>query len=181
MSFKKDLEFSAGLVREFFSKRRIRETVMNLGRNWSGCEGWLQVEFWHFLSVHDNVSEAMREAEYSLDRRKTKQGKAFADIAFRKKKTHTDWWTVIEMKAKRSARTCLSEIMKDWEKVDCVVDSENDIRDFWLFGVFALGKNKPDELREEIWECVREEGGSLKRNQIICEAIGNTGVGWALF
>ena len=87
----------------------------------------------------------------------------------------------MELKAKSRASDCINAMIADWDKVDSVCCSEDDICNLWLLGVFPRGQYECENIHESIWRRVRDAGGEVYRRHIICEDIGRTGLAWAMF
>ncbi len=137
---KRDFEFIVELATEFFSQEHISQRMALIqSKSISGWEVWLQVEFAMFLEEHIAVDEWIREFQYSMDRRSSKNQKYMAiDFLVRKRRARLGQYIAIEIKQNKSAASCINGMMKDACKISLVKGSEDDIRTMWSLGIHQV-------------------------------------------
>ncbi len=178
-----DFDFVCGLLDKFCADTRVRSVLKKIGsHDLTGWEKWIQVEFAIFLHDHDDVADFCREYEYQLDQRKANRAKAYADFSFRKKGMSKDVKIILEFKANRKLRACIDGMVADWNKIECVRASDDDIRSFWVVGFHGLDGCKPEEILKSVSQMVAEKMSiKLFKNRLKTTAIGKTGFAVTLF
>jgi hypothetical protein len=178
---KRDFEFIVDLAAEFFTKEHIvqRMTLIQ-SKDISGWEIWVQVEFAMFLEEHIDVDEWIREFQYSMDMRSSKNQKYMAiDFLVRKRRARLGQYIAIEIKQNKSAASCINGMMKDVCKIGLVKGSEDDIRTMWSLGIHQSLPNK--ELVNLVNSYADEYEVQLAPNCIKTEVIGNTNFSFTVF
>ncbi len=106
---KNDFQFIKDLAVDFFGQQHISERLNLIESNkLTGWEIWLQVEFAMFLETQLLVDEWIREFQYSMDRRISKNQKFMAiDFLIRKKHARLDQYIALEIKQNLSAASCI--------------------------------------------------------------------------
>lgn len=138
-----DFEFLSNLFDEFFRQKSIRNRLNIIEEKAiTGWEIWLQVELAFFLDKHENVMEWVREVSCATDKRVEKlKAKGIIDFWLREKNKSTATMIAIELKQAKSAKSCITAMMKDLNKYHSLKPSEqNCIRTFWCIGVHPIVK-----------------------------------------
>ncbi|CAH8242605.1 hypothetical protein ACP43V_14285 [Vibrio genomosp. F10 str. 9ZC157] len=176
-----DFQFINELATDFFSQQYIIERLSLIENNeLTGWEIWLQVEFAMFLETQLLVDEWVREFQYSMDRRISKNQKFMAiDFLIRKKHARLGQYIALEIKQNLSAASCIAGMMKDVCKISQVKGSEDDIRTMWSLGVHPfIPQVQLETLVNEYAESYDVElaSGCISTNQI-----GNTKFAFTVF
>lgn len=133
-----DFEFLSNLFDKFFSQKPILDRLKLVDeKGITGWEIWLQVELAFFLDAQESVMEWVREVPCSTDGRieKLKQ-RGIIDFWLREKNKSIDTMIAVEIKQAKSAKSCITAMMKDLNKFHSLKPSEkNCIRTFWCLGV----------------------------------------------
>ena len=118
-----DLEFTFKLLEKFFSQKRIQRTLDECWENdINDWEKWWQLELAMFISDHEEIQEWGMEEVFQVDgrknqgRSKNKQSMA-VDLSFRRKGYKKGQFLYLELKQNFNTKTCISHMMKDWDKV----------------------------------------------------------------
>ena len=171
---KKDFDFTAQLMNEFFDQNHIQERFKLIQEcEISGYEIWLQVEVAAFFNAHSLVADWKREVEYSIDRRVMKhRNRALVDLIFRKKHSSTDKWIGLEIKQNQNLSACLRGIMEDTLKLNAVKDSEDNLRCFWSLGVFQASN---ENVHDKLMNSANSHNFELPKNCFQHHKIGDSG------
>lgn len=183
MSDLQDFSFVCGLLDEFCTSTRVRSALKKIGsHDLTGWEKWIQIEFAIFLHDHNHVADFRREHGYSLDQRKAKRSKAYADFSFRKKRTNKNVKILLEFKANRKLRACIDGMIADWDKILCVRTNDDNIRSFWVVGFHGIDGCEPEEIEHSVFEMVKKKTSvTLFKNRLKTIVIGRTGYAVTLF
>ncbi len=178
---KNDFGFIFELATEFFNKEHIIQRMSLIeNKEISGWEIWLQVEFAMFLEGHLEVDEWIREFQYSMDRRSSKNKKFMAiDFLVRKRRARLGQYIAIEVKQNKSAASCINGMMKDVCKISLVKGSEDDIRSMWSLGVHQLLLQ--EDLENLVKEYAEKHQVELASNCIKTIRIGDTNLAFTVF
>lgn len=133
-----DFEFLSNLFDKFFTQKIIRDRLNLIEKtNITGWEVWLQIELSFFLNKQENVMEWVREIPCSTDKRVEKlKDKGIIDFWLKERNKSTETMIAIELKQAKSAKSCITAMMKDLNKFHSLKPSEhNCIRTFWCVGV----------------------------------------------
>lgn len=133
-----DFNYLSSLVSEFFSQKAIRDRLNIIyEHDISGWETWLQIEFSAFLAGHSSEPDWDREVALSVDKRKEKDRLAIRpDFIIRKKGWRQERYMALEMKIHPAAKSCIHNMMADFEKLGKMKASELDVRSYWGLGLF---------------------------------------------
>lgn len=169
--FKNDFQFIKELATDFFGQQYIIKRLQLIESNkLTGWEIWLQIEFAMFLETQLLVDEWIREFQYSMDRRVSKNQKFMAiDFLIRKKHARLEQYIALEIKQNLSAASCISGMMQDVCKISQVKGSEDDIRTMWSLGIHPyLPQEQLQTLVNEYAESYDVElaSGCISTNQI---------------
>jgi len=156
---KNDFIFTLNLFEDFFSQQRIQKSFQTIHKtSITGWEIWFQIEFATFLeNKNSSVSEWYREWEYPIDKRKSLKSKMFIDFLVRQKYAKKDAYIALELKQNISAKTCITNMIKDVNKVTSIRKSSSDIRSFWNIGIHKRISNNHFRDKEKIKEIVLEK------------------------
>lgn len=151
-----DFEFSISVIDNFFEKRKIRRSLSIIGdQGISGWEVWLQIEFATFLSEFGDEIEWEREREIFTDRRKEKfKNKVAADFILRRKGFKRDRFIVLEFKQHNSLTSCITNMVKDVEKIEKIKESDIDMRSFWVVGVHGRNGMSKSDITDQVFSSV---------------------------
>ncbi len=179
-----DLDFlSDNILRPFFAQQKIIDVLKTLKNNdWAGWEKWLQIEILHFLTEHEKVSAFNKELKFKKNPQQEKN--IFVDLGFKIKGTHGEELILVEIKRKKSLKTCLSESLKDAKKIKTIPKSsfselDDDItyspRSAWALGFFHSSKVTKNNILNIIDS--DSKYGVFIKNTIYCQLISDTGFG----
>lgn len=178
---KRDFDFIANLVAEFFQQKHIKMRLQLIeSRLITGWEIWLQVEFSVFLEAHLEVAYWGREFQYSIDRRKAPHREYIAiDFVIRKRNAVRGQYIALEIKQNSSVKSCVRCMMEDTHKVALVKESHDDLRSMWTLGIHP----KIDEvmLKDIVYEYAEFFKISLISGCVITQPIGMTKLAYTLF
>lgn len=168
-----DFEFLSNLFDEFFKQKFIKNRLNIIEKKAiTGWEIWLQVELAFFLDKHENVMEYFREVPCSTDGRIEKlKAKGIIDFWLREKKKSTETMIAVELKQAKSAKSCITAMIKDLNKFHSLKPSEkNYIRTFWCLGVHPTVKEST---------CIEyinmnKEGYEFNQNHLLSREIKGT-------
>lgn len=167
------------------AQRSFRSKLKNIGElKLKGWEKWLQIEFSMFLHAHPTIvfDNGSREYCYELDQRMANRCKAYADFAFRKKKSSKDLRIVLEFKAHPSQTSCVRGMIADCEKIWSVRGSDDDMRSFWVVGFHESAGKSVEELKEKALELVNEKHEQeIRKSMLECMLVGKTGYALTIF
>jgi hypothetical protein len=168
---------------EFCTEQRIRSALLAIKESsLRGWEKWIQIEFSLFLKQHADIDDWEKEYQYLLDGRKNECIKAFVDFSFRKKNTNRDLRIALEFKAIDRLTTCIDEMVKDWEKINCVRKSDDDMRSFWVVGFHQTGEMAPEKIEEVVLERLdTKHSCQLYRNRLKTVLVGESGFAFTVF
>ena len=179
---KNDFEFVVKLFENFFAQNRIQKQFQVISKcNITGWEIWLQIEFASFLEEIDvSISEWYREWEYPLDKRKTNKSKMFIDFLIRQKYAKKDSYIALELKQSLSMKTCITNMIKDVDKVISIRKSTSDIRSFWNIGIHKRISSNSYIDNKEIKEIIISKFNT-DNNFIESKYIRNTDFAYTIF
>lgn len=133
-----DFEFLTNLFNEFFRQKSIQNRLNIIEEKAiSGWETWLQVELAFFLDKHENVMGWEREVPCITDKRvETLKEKGIIDFWLRERNKSTESMIAVELKQHKSAKSCITAMIKDLNKFYSLKPSEHSyIRTFWCVGI----------------------------------------------
>lgn len=168
-----DFEFLSNLFDKFFTQKGIRDRLNLIEeKNITGWEIWLQVELAFFLDVQENVTDWLREVPCSTDRRVEKlKAKGIIDFWLREKNKSSEMMIAVELKQAKSAKRCISAMIKDLNKFHSLKPSEHScIRTFWCVGIHL------EETEDKCLEYINEnkEGYEFNQNHLLSRSIKGT-------
>ena len=178
---KRDFDFIATLVAEFFQQRHIKKRLELIeSKPITGWEVWLQVEFSVFLEAQLEVAYWEREFQYSIDRRKARHREYMAiDFVIRKKNATRGQYIALEIKQNSSVKSCIRGMMEDTHKVALVKGSHDDLRSMWTLGIHPnIGEDALLDIIYEYAECFDVE---LISGCVATQPIGMTKLAYTLF
>jgi len=175
----KDFEFVKNLKNEFFSQRKIQHSLTVIQKkDISAWELWWQVEFATFLSQHKDGHEWYREQHIDVDRRKDKEkSKLIADFIIRPKNHALEKFILLELKQNRSVTTCISNMVKDVNKIDKARAASLNQRSFWCVGVHP--KDSKKRIRETVLAAAEKHDIGI--HDIYTKFIPFTGFAFTIF
>ncbi|EKP0278424.1 hypothetical protein JGK46_002288 [Aeromonas bestiarum] len=149
---KADFDYLSSLISEFFSQKEIQNRLNIIyEHDISGWETWLQIEFSTFLAGHASEPDWGREVALSVDKRKEKDRLAIRpDFIIRKKGWRQERYMALEMKIHPAAKSCIHNMMADFEKLGKMKASELDVRSYWGLGLFLTPGPDSEPLDEII-------------------------------
>lgn len=179
---KNDFIFTLSLFEEFFSQKKIQNSLQTINKtNITGWEIWFQVEFATFLeNKHNAISEWYREWEYPLDKRKSLKNKMFIDFLVRQKYAKKDSYIALELKQNISAKTCITNMIKDVNKVTAIRKSSSDIRSFWNIGIYKRISDNHYQDKEKIEKIILSKFNT-EESFIESKYIKNTNFAYTIF
>jgi len=134
----KDFNFIVSLMDGFVKQTSIQQKLNTIEEHKiTGWETWFQIEFASYLSKHPDVAnDWSREEQFNIDKRtKDYRGKIAIDFLLRKKNTSTKTFIALELKQHNSVEICITNMLKDVEKVFNIKKSENKFRSYWNIGI----------------------------------------------
>ena len=168
-----DFEFLSNLFDKFFTQKIIRDRLNLIEKtNITGWEVWLQIELSFFLNKPENVMEWVSEIPCSIDKRLEKlKDKGIIDFWLKERNKSTETMIAIELKQAKSAKSCITAMMKDLNKFHSLKPSEhNYIRTFWCVGVHhAIEKEKCLKIINE-----HKIGYEFNQKHLLCRRIKRT-------
>lgn len=176
---KRDFEFLKEVTGAFF-KNRIAYRIQSFREsNITDFEKWLQVELALHMSQMSKKPEVKREHPVSFHRgkarRESRKGMKI-DFCIRPHGCLIDWFILLEVKQKWSVQECVTNMVKDLQKVYKGRDSEKAARSFWSLGVHQY------ENRNRVIEKVNNTGGDwVNEKFILTRKIPGTDFGYTLF
>ena len=168
-----DFEFVCSLFDKFFSQKMIKDRLNLINeKNITGWEVWLQIELAFFLDDQKNVMEWVREVPCSTDQRIEKlKAKGIIDFWLRERNKSTEIMIAIELKQHKSAKSCITAMIKDLNKFHSLKPSEHScIRTFWCVGIHA--NVKENTCMEYI--NANKEGYEFNPNHLLSREIKGT-------
>jgi len=157
-----DFEFLSNLFDNFFTQKSIRDRLNLIeDKKITGWEIWLQVELAFFLDEQKDVMEWIREVPCSMDKRIEKlKAKGIIDFWLRERNKSTEKMIAIELKQCKSAKSCITAMMKDINKFHSLKPIEHSyIRSFWCIGVH------PKVLENTCLEYINQNKNGYEFNQ----------------
>ena len=176
-----DFLYLSGLIDEFFRGVKVGRALSIIeDQGITGWETWFQVEFAYFLSSHDSDPEWYREWPVELDRRMEKN-RYFCrpDFILRKKGWRKESYVALEMKQHPEPTVCISNMIKDVEKLYKAKTSSLDIRTFWVLGVHK--RKDKTELREIILSKLNKASIEIDEKLLITKFIANSNYSYTIF
>lgn len=168
-----DFEFLSNLFDNFFAQKRIRDHLNLIEEKAiTGWEIWLQIELAFFLDKQENVMEWVREVSCSTDKRVEKlKDKGIIDFWLKERNKSTETMIAVELKQSKSAKSCITAMMKDLNKYYSLKPSEhNYIRTFWCVGVHhAVEENTCLKIINE-----NKTGYEFNQNHLLSKQIKGT-------
>lgn len=133
-----DYYYLSSLLSEFFSQNNIQNRLNIIHEHdISGWETWLQIEFSAFLAAHPSEPDWDREVTLCVDKRKEKNKLTIRpDFIIRKKGWRQERYMALEIKVHPVAKSCIHNMMADFEKLGKMRVSELDVRSYWGLGLF---------------------------------------------
>ena len=150
-----DFEFVVELLAEFFSRKRIQNTLVQIwDTEVTGWEKWWQIELAMFLDEHEDITEWNMEEEFHTDLR-TSVTKDFMalDICFRRKRFVANHFVFLELKQDLNWKRCIGSMLSDAEKFGTSKTRSiegRQVRSFWLVGVH------PGNSKSEVHDYIEE-------------------------
>ena len=150
-----DFEFVVDLLAEFFSRKRIQNTLVQIwDTEVTGWEKWWQIELAMFLDEHEDITEWNMEEEFHTDLR-TSVTKDFMalDICFRRKRFVANHFVFLELKQDLDWKRCIGSMLSDAEKFGTSKTRSiegKQVRSFWLVGVH------PGDSKSEVRDYIEE-------------------------
>ncbi len=150
-----DFEFVVELLAEFFSRKRIQNTLVQIwDTEVTGWEKWWQIELAMFLDEHEDIAEWNMEEEFHTDLR-TSVTKDFMalDICFRRKRFVANHFVFLELKQDLNWKRCIGSMLSDAEKFGTSKTRSiegRQVRSFWLVGVH------PGNSKSEVHDYIEE-------------------------
>lgn len=176
---KSDFHRVSELIQKFCDSNHLQQVLGDLDskKKVSGWEGWLQLEFAHFLHGRADIEDWRREARYRLNKQKSKKrSRAHLDFSIRWKHTDKKLRIGLELKAKYDFRTCFREMLKDWEKAEKIKKCEDNMRDFYVVGFHTMGKRSIEDI-----QAIISHETDIPKRHILCHPIGKTPFAVTLF
>lgn len=176
-----DFQYINELVFDFVSQTPTIDSLQLIyEQEITGWEIWFQVEFSRFLANHHTEPVWDREIALEFDYRKEKEKYFFKpDFLIRKKGWKKESYAALEIKQHRQASVCVTNMLKDLEKVSKIRNSEIDLRTFWALGLFHT------ESTDDPWQLIVDKS-QLAKVQItqscsVVYEIPNTNFTYVLF
>lgn len=178
---KRDFDFIATLIAEFFQQKHIKKRLKLIkSKPITGWEIWLQVEFSVFLDAQLDVAYWKREFQYSIDKRKARHRDFMAiDFIIRKKGATREQYIALEIKQNSSVRSCIRGMMKDTHKVALVKGSQDDLRSMWTLGIHP--NIDEDTLLNIVYEYADFFNVGLISGCVVTQPIGMTNLAYTIF
>lgn len=178
---KTDFQYINDLVFDFVTQAQIIDSLQLIHeQDITGWEVWFQVEFSRFLASHHTEPIWDRELGLEFDYRKEKEKYFFKpDFLIRKKGWRKESYAALEIKQHRKASVCVSNMLKDLEKVSKIRNSEIDLRTFWALGLFLTAS--ADNPWQLILDKSQQANIQISQSYSAVYDIPNTKFTYALF
>ena len=171
-----DADFIISVFKKFFLTKELRKHFEIMGEgDIKKCEHWIQVELYNFFRTHCHKEfECHREYLAFVDQRKNNpHKKMFVDFAFRQKGFKKDKYILLELKYHSSPKTCISGMIKDYNKVNAVMRSIANARSFFALGIHLKNRMTKAEIKNYIINNEEDEE-EITRDAIITNFIPRT-------
>lgn len=176
-----EFDYLAELADSFFSLRHTQKSLSLIHNHGiTGWEIWLQVEFAHFLSMHESSPEWWREETLDYDRRMEKE-KSFLrpDFLIRKKGWKRESYFALELKQHPVATTCISNMVKDMRRIEKLRRSSIDLRAYWLLGIYF--RESKTQLADAIADALASCDYQYDSSRVVNKFVRNTPYGYCIF
>ena len=132
-----DFNYIEKIFTNFFHRQKIQSTLSFFDKHGiTGWEKYFQLEFARHLEDYEDNPEWWIESSLEFDRRMEKVKTLLRpDLLLRKKGWKSETYSIIEMKQKDNCSICVSEMVRDLNKVYKVKSSELEIRNIIAIGV----------------------------------------------
>jgi hypothetical protein len=175
--YRADFEHVTNNVGAFFDRAPVQRALARItAQELTGWERWWQIELGTWLGEQELIGEWVMEEPFAVDgRHGSAKSKMFIDIGFRLKNHATHEWIFLELKQNQAWRTCISNMLKDIQKVQTAkkrsTGSGLTIRNFFTVGLHPLEETSKAEVKDHIEKECEARGLELPRDLIWCKKI----------